>query len=264
MKSQAGERSVAGEGNHPAAGSGHPVLAEGAQHGSEQSAHDGADQGVNSYLEVPLDGLRAAAQSMPTIDLVGLGLLGLFALLGLMRGLWWQAMRFAGLAGAVLLARAVTPRLAPAAEARFEGLDPHLTWGLIWLLVFLAGLGVAAALGRLGRSLLDAMQLGLVDRCAGCLAGALTGLLLHAVLVAAFLQLAPRHLAAPVVAGSRSELLVGALVRPLPLIFDPSTSERVRVILAAPPADQNRGVREPPPPKSRWPAEPAEPGQGVR
>lgn len=173
------------------------------------------------------------------LDLVGACVLLAFAVLGAWRGLWWQAMRFAGIAGAVLAARAFTPALAPKLSAVLPELDPRLATGLVWLAMFLAGLAVAALVGRLGRRLLEAMQLGLVDRFGGLVAGALTGLVLHAALVAAVLQLAPAEFAQASVSGTRSEALVRALARPVPLIFDGTTTERVRELLAAPPADED-------------------------
>jgi uncharacterized membrane protein required for colicin V production len=169
------------------------------------------------------------------VDWIGAGLVVLFAALGAWRGLWWQAMRFAGLAAAVLIARAFTPKLAPSLHARLPDLDPRLGQGLVWLLLFLAGLAVAALLGRLGKRLLDAMQLGLVDRMGGLVAGTLTALLLHAALVAALLQLAPADVAHRAVAGTRSEVLVHTLARPLPVLFDDTTRTRVHELLAAPP-----------------------------
>lgn len=188
-------------------------------------------------VEVTEPALRLS--DVAALDLVGAAVLLVFALLGAWRGLWWQAMRFAGIAGAVLAARALTPKLAPGLSRVLPELDPRLATGLVWLAVFLAGLAVAALLGRLGRKLLEAMQLGLVDRFGGLVAGALTGLLLHAALVAAFLQLAPAELAQASVSGTRSEALVRALARPLPLIFDGATTERVHELLAAPPAGED-------------------------
>ncbi len=218
-----GSTDAAADAEGSAQGGQRSAQAEPFEHTSAQTAHDDAVL------------FERTAADVPAIDLIGAILVVLLSALGFWRGLWWQAMRFAGLAGAVLVARAFTPRLAPDLETRLVDLDPRFLTGLVWLVLFLAALGVAAALGRLGRRLLEAMQLGLMDRVAGGLFGALTGLLLHAALVAAVLQLAPHQLAHHAVAGTRSERLVSALERPLPLLFDAHTSRRMRALLAAPP-----------------------------
>ena len=52
------------------------------------------------------------------IDMVGLGLVALFLVLGLVRGLWWQIIRLLGVAAAVgLSVRTLQRRLAAASQS---------------------------------------------------------------------------------------------------------------------------------------------------
>lgn len=132
----------------------------------------------------------AASSGLATVDQVGLGLIGLLALLGIWRGLWWQVMRLAGLAAAVIIARAVSPKLGPKLESLVD-LDPSVAQGIAWLVLFVAGLAIAALLGRLGKKSLEAMQLGLMDRVGGLVAGVATALLLFTSALVGTSYLAP-------------------------------------------------------------------------
>ncbi|HIF40056.1 MAG TPA: CvpA family protein [Planctomycetes bacterium] len=120
--------------------------------------------------------------SLPWIDKVGLGVVGLFFLLGIWRGLWWQVVRFLGVVLAVGLARSVSPQLTPRVQDALD-LTPAMSHGLSWFLLFLSGLIVAALLGLLGKKALDALQLNLMDRIGGALVGVATGLSLHVALL---------------------------------------------------------------------------------
>ena len=167
-----------------------------------------------------LGALWQELSSLATIDQVGLGLVvGLLAL-GLWRGLWWQVMRLLGLVGAVLTARWMAPKLAPRLSSQFPDLDERLAAGLPWLLVFLLGLAAAVGLAALGRRLIEALQLGLVDRCLGAVVGAASGALVHAALVAAIAQLAPTQMIEDQLRDTWSEGLLEVVGRRFPLVVD--------------------------------------------
>jgi uncharacterized membrane protein required for colicin V production len=141
------------------------------------------------------------------IDQVGLGIVSLFLVLGAVRGLWWQVIRLLGLLAAGLLARALAPRWSPqVAEA--SGLAPVVSQGLVWFAVFVLGLAAASLLGMVGKKSLEAMQLGLVDRLGGSLAGVLTGLTLHAALLLGLSYLGPQPWTADTLRGTRSQTLL--------------------------------------------------------
>ncbi len=121
----------------------------------------------------------ALRPSLHWIDIVGLGLLGLFGLLGALRGLWWQVIRLLGLAAAVIVARALAPRFGPEFQS-WSDLPAPVAHGIVWLLLFIAVLVIASLVGNLGKRTLVAVRLGPVDRFGGLLAGLLTALLVHA------------------------------------------------------------------------------------
>ncbi|MFT5284926.1 MAG: putative membrane protein required for colicin V production [Planctomycetota bacterium] len=135
------------------------------------------------------------ADTLPTdlvwIDIVGLVLIGASLVLGFICGLWWQIIRLVGLMAAVLLARGLSPSLAPLLEEQIPSLGPRYASGTVWIIVFVLGLAAATLLGLLGRKLLKTMQLGLFDRIGGAVAGVITGAMIHIALVAAFCQLGP-------------------------------------------------------------------------
>ena len=79
------------------------------------------------------------------IDIVGLVLVGGSLVLGIFCGLWWQIIRLVGLVGAVLLARGLSPSLAPLLEEAAPSLGPRYAAGVVWLSVFVLGL-IAATL----------------------------------------------------------------------------------------------------------------------
>ncbi len=151
------------------------------------------------------------ALSLAWIDTLGLIVIGVMLLLGAFRGLWWQVIRLAGLAGAVVLARTLSPELSPRLAEAVPDLPPRFVFGTVWLVVFLAGLAAAAFLGHVGRRLLTGMKLGLVDRATGAAVGVLTGALIHVAFVAATSQLAPEAWVARNVGGSYSETALGVV-----------------------------------------------------
>ncbi len=164
--------------------------------------------------------MDSSSLDLAWVDIVGLVVLGIMFVLGAFRGLWWQVIRLLGIAGAVLLARALSPPLAPVLQETFPQLDSRVSSGAVWLTVFILGLAAATLLGVLGRKLLTTMQLGLADRAGGALAGLFTGALVHIAFVATACQLAPETWVsnnfgetyseqALEVAGSQWELIVG-------------------------------------------------------
>lgn len=145
------------------------------------------------------------------LDLVGLGLIGMLLLLGLYRGLWWQAMRLVGITLSVLMARAVGGPLAERLQALFPELQPRVAHGVAWGTLFLTTLLACALLGLLGQRMLEAMKLDLANRLAGGVAGALTGFCAHVVIVVLVCHLAPPRLLGRYVAGTYSQRLYAAL-----------------------------------------------------
>jgi len=87
-------------------------------------------------------------------------------------------------------------------------LSPRVAHGVVWLVLFLAALAAATLLGRLGRKLLESMQLGAVDRAGGAFVGALTGAVLHLALLLGLSQLGKEDWVAEQVGGSHSEALL--------------------------------------------------------
>jgi membrane protein required for colicin V production len=123
-------------------------------------------------------------EGIPWIDKVGIVLLAIFGILGFWRGLWWQVIRLIGFVGAFAAARFFSPKAEPMLTEAFNITDPRFSQGLAWLVIFIAALIVVVLLGKLGKSMLDAMKLGLVDRLGGALAGAVTAILIHSAFLA--------------------------------------------------------------------------------
>ena len=168
--------------------------------------------------------METSSLDLAWVDIVGLIVLGIMFVLGIFRGLWWQVIRLVGITGAVLLARALSPPLAPILQDTFPDLDERVSSGAVWLTIFILGLAAATLLGVVGRKLLKTMQLGLADRAGGALAGLLTGALIHIAFVATACQLAPEDWVsnnfgdtysekALEVAGTQWELIVGPEAR---------------------------------------------------
>ena len=162
----------------------------------------------------------AAMESLPWIDKLAIVLLALFVLLGLWRGLWWQVIRFVGFVGAFAAARLFSPRAEPLLTETFNITDPRFSQGLAWIVIFVAALVVVVLLGKLGKSMLEAMKLGLVDRVGGAVAGALTALLIHSAFLAVLSLLAEGEWLHDQLVGSWSENLFDVLADEYPVIVD--------------------------------------------
>jgi uncharacterized membrane protein required for colicin V production len=168
-----------------------------------------------------MDSYASAISSLAPLDMVGLGLITVLIALGLWRGLWWQVIRLIGVVFAVALARIFSSDAAVWIGESWPELSARMTQGLAWISIFLLALGAATILGLLGQRILEAMQLGLVNRIGGGLAGGITGMLLHLAALIAIVQLAPepfveRHVAGTVsgrlvdIAGNRWRVVIGA------------------------------------------------------
>jgi len=174
--------------------------------------------------------LPIAAVEIPRwLDLVGIGLVVLFFVLGARRGLWWQLVRLLGLAAAIAVARAVSPRLSPQLVAAIPDLDPRIASGIVWITVLLLGLALVAAVGRLGKASIQAAQLGFVDRAGGAVAGALSGALLHAAIVLLIVLLGPVEWSREAVRDTRSARLFDTLGRRVPLLQDAHAQDALTV-----------------------------------
>ncbi len=177
------------------------------------------------FAFLAFDEPAAATPGLRWIDLVGLGLLVLFLVLGARRGLWWQVVRLLGLVAAVSVARALAPRLAPILEGTLPGLSPTIASGVSWLAVLIAVMLVLAMIGRLGRATLEAAQLGGVDRVGGAVAGLVSGLLVHLAFLVCVCQLAPTSWARTAVDGTHSQALLEGIGERFPALLDARAAE---------------------------------------
>lgn len=171
----------------------------------------------------------SASIGLRWVDQVGLFLVLCFILLGIWRGLWWQVIRLVGVVASVVLARSLAPRFVPSVEAafpEFAEMSAGVAYGVVWTALFLAGLVVASVLGMLGKRALQAMQLGLVDRAGGAVAGAATGVLVHCALLVVLGQTAPAF-SERTLEGSRSAFLLSALSQKAHLLVDAQAAERM-------------------------------------
>ncbi|MBM3977726.1 MAG: CvpA family protein [Planctomycetes bacterium] len=155
----------------------------------------------------------------PWVDLLGLLFLAVFGFLGLLRGLWWQVVRLLGVLAAILVARTFADVVSDALRGFSAALDPRVAHGVAWSALFVLALCAAALLGQLGKSALETLQLDLLDRIGGLLAGLLTGLLCFSAFLIGLGLLAPRHWLLEHVPGTRSAVLVDVCARRVPLLL---------------------------------------------
>lgn len=172
--------------------------------------------------------VRELAQQLGWVDLLGLGLVGVFGILGIIRGLWWQVFRLLGIVIAIVLARTLSPRWGPVVGDWLPDVSLGLAHGLTWFGLFLAGLVAASLLGNLGKKSLEAMKLGLVDRFGGLLAGALTGLLIHSAILVALCELTGPSWSQRTIGESYSRSVLDVLGARVHLIVDAHAAERLR------------------------------------
>jgi uncharacterized membrane protein required for colicin V production len=165
------------------------------------------------------------------IDVVGLGLVGVFLVLGFVRGLWWQVIRALGLFAAFLVARAASPRVAPWISEQWPDLSPRLANGIAWFGLFLLAMVAATLFGILGRKLLQAMQLDLADRFGGAAVGAATGLLLHVAVLVILCQLATEAYLGRTLNGTASERIVDVVGARWPVVLGKEAGAEVDQLL---------------------------------
>ncbi|MDZ4774253.1 MAG: CvpA family protein [Planctomycetota bacterium] len=166
-----------------------------------------------------------AAVEFRWLDILGLALVLYFLVIGARRGMWWQIVRLMGIVATVAVARAAAPRIAPRFAEAFPDLSVRVAGGIVWTIVILLGLLVVALVGRLGKESLEAAQLGTIDRVGGALAGALTGVLVHAAIVLCLCQVGAADWSVAQVRGTTSQRLVDSVGRKLPLFLDAQARE---------------------------------------
>lgn len=186
------------------------------------------------FLALLQDPEPVASSGLATVDQVGLGLVALFSLLGVWRGLWWQVMRLLGLATAVMLARALSPKLGPQIE-RLADLDRSISQGIAWVVLFVFALMLAALIGRMGKKSLEALQLGLMDRMGGLIAGTVTALVLFTSALVGVSYFAPEWTSTQL-ADTHSGALLKLVSTKQPVLMDAPAAERFQQYIdTAPP-----------------------------
>lgn len=147
----------------------------------------------------------ALLQDMAWLDWVGLAITGLLLTMGLIRGLWWQLIRFMSIVLSAIVARLFAADGAAWIAEIWPELGPRLAHGAAWVSVFALTLTAATVLGHIGQKLIDAMQLGLANRLAGGAMGALTGLSIHMALLLSLSFIGTETFVSRNVAGTYSE-----------------------------------------------------------
>lgn len=171
-------------------------------------------------------GLSALFGDTPWIDLVGLAIVFTFFALGIRRGLVWQVTRLIGMLLAVTIARSISPEFVPHFEEVLS-LPAKACQGIVWFLVFMATLIVTALVGMVGRRALEAVQLGAMDRMGGGMAGAVTGVIVHCVLLIMLTSLSTAEWASHTLRGSASASMLDNLSRKSHLLLDAQAAERI-------------------------------------
>lgn len=158
---------------------------------------------------VKVDG--ALLQDMGWLDWVGLAITALLLTMGLIRGLWWQLIRFTSIVLSAVVARLFAADGAAWLVEVWPELGPRLSQGTAWVGVFALTLTLATVLGHIGQRLIDAMQLGLANRLAGGAMGALTGLSIHMALLLGLSFIGTEAFVTRNVAGTYSEEIYQAV-----------------------------------------------------
>lgn len=174
----------------------------------------------------PSSGFSGLFSGTPWIDLVGLGIVFLFFILGLRHGLVWQVTRLIGMMVAVTLARSLSPEFVPHVEDALS-LPTKACQGIVWFLVFMATLLVTAMIGLVGRRALEAVHLGPMDRMGGGLAGAVTGVILHCAVLVLLTSVGTAEWATNTLRGSASASMLDNLSRKSHLLLDAQAAERI-------------------------------------
>ncbi len=203
------------------------------------------------FVDSAVDGIA----SLNWLDSVGLVLVLGMLILGAVRGLWWQMIRLLGLVAAVGIARALTPQLEPMLSSAMPEISTRITYGAVWLGIFLTGLAAATLFGVLGRKLLETMQLGMADRMGGALVGTATGLVIHIAVISALSQLAAPAWVSNNVGGTYSANILDVVARKWEIIVPPVAARELDVIFGgakpnqapinAPKAQENPPTEQP-------------------
>ncbi len=175
---------------------------------------------------VPASGFGGLFSGTPWIDLVGMGIVLLFFILGLRHGLVWQVTRLIGMLVAVTLARSLSPEFVPQVESALS-LPTKACQGIVWFLVFLATLLITAGIGLIGRRALEAVHLGPMDRMGGGVAGAATGVILHCAVLVLLTSVGTTEWATSTLRGSASASMLDNLSRKSHLLLDAHAAERI-------------------------------------
>lgn len=176
-----------------------------------------------NLLSVLQDNAQSAGEtSLSVIDWIGIGIATIFMVLGFMRGLWWQVIRLLGLAGAAVLARTFSAPWGALLEDKTD-ISGDIAVGVVWVALFLLGVILTAVLGTLGKKGLAAIQLGMVDRAGGLLAGLATGALLHVAWLVVLAQLGPQPWTANQLEGTYSRGLLQAVTTRYPVLTQNET-----------------------------------------
>lgn len=174
----------------------------------------------------PASGLGSFLSGTPWIDLVGLGVVTLFFLLGLRHGLVWQVTRLIGMLVALALARGLSPELTPHVE-QILSLPIKACQGIVWFLIFAGTLIVTAMIGMVGRRALEAVHLGTMDRMGGGLAGAVTGVIVHCAVLVLLSSVGTAEWASNTFKGSASASMLDSLSRKSKILLDAQAAERI-------------------------------------
>lgn len=128
---------------------------------------------------------RAMLASLPltTLDLVVLGLVAIFALRGAFKGFVWQAVRLVALFGAVWGAGAWHGWLGARLGSWFTFLPEASVPFVAWVVVFVLLLVLGSYLAHMARGFIHSADLSGIDRAAGFVLGAATGLALCTLLL---------------------------------------------------------------------------------
>ncbi len=133
-------------------------------------------------------------ESISVVDLVALGILIFFFILGLFKGFTWQVMRIATIAVGMLLARALSPSFSCFLEKTISGLDGSPYSGPIaYFLIFVAVFIVGTLLAFLMKGALKRLKLQAYDWLLGALMGILTGAIIVVVIVLVLVSFLPEE-----------------------------------------------------------------------
>ena len=191
-------------------------------------------------------------QDLAPLDWIGIGITAFLLIMGLVRGLWWQVIRFTSVVLSAIVARIFAADGAAWISDAWPDMSSRLAHGAAWVGIFVLTLTAATVLGHLGQKLIDAMQLGFANRMAGGLMGALTGLSIHMAVLLGISLLAPEGFVNRHVAGTYSEDVYQVV------------GDRWQVVLGADTADELRDLLTGDDDSDPAPPEPDDDGPSVR